>query len=232
MKTLTASRSIFQNALGGDFDRLHPEMQRRFGFSSRDRTACIGTGRMDRIWHGSRLVTPVLGLTSRSNILFPEQGRNIAFTIANYAYLDGFGRETVTFVRTFQFTRPRRFDATMIASDRRPGTVVDYLGTHQHLAVDLDFRVSPAGGLVITSGDQRVSGLPGSPRCPELLTGRATVHEWYDEVTERFRIDVRVTNRVVGPVIGYRGSFTTAYLPIDDDGVPQHVRPVRECART
>ncbi|WP_156179083.1 DUF4166 domain-containing protein, partial [Saccharothrix sp. ST-888] len=144
--------SIFQEALGPDFDRLHPEMRRRFGFSSRDGIACIGTGRMERIWHGSRLVTPFLRLGSSCNILFPEHGRGVPFSIANYAYLDGFGRETVTFVRTFQFTRARRFDATMIASDRRPGTVVDYLGTRQHLAVDLEFRVSPLGGLVITSG--------------------------------------------------------------------------------
>lgn len=100
---------------------------------------------MGQIWHGSPLVTPFLRLGSSRNILFPERGRDVAFTIANYAYQDGFGRETVTFVRTFQFTRPRRFDATMIASDR-PGTVIDYLGAHQHLAVDLDFRVSPAVG--------------------------------------------------------------------------------------
>nr|WP_280702452.1 DUF4166 domain-containing protein [Kitasatospora sp. GP82] len=207
-------------------------MQRRFGFSSRDRIACIGTGRMERIWHGSRLVTPFLRLGSRFNILFPERGRDIPFSIANYAYRDSFGRETVTFVRTFQFTRPRRFDATMIASDCRPGTVIDYLGTHQHLAVDLAFRVSPLGGLVITSGDQRVSALPGSPRCPDALTGRATVHEWFDDGLGRFRIDVRVSNPVVGPVIGYRGSFTTDYLPVDSAGIPIHVRPVRESART
>lgn len=209
--TPAAPASIFRNALGSEFDRLHPQLQRRFGFSSQDRIACIGTGRMDRVWHGSPLVTPLLRLGSSCNILFPERGRDVAFSIANYAYLDGFGRETVTFVRTFQFTRPRRFDATMIASDR-PGTVIDYLGTRQQLAVDLDFRVSPVGGLVITSGDQRVSALPGSPRCPAALTGRATVHEWFDDEADRFRISVRVTNPVVGPVIGYEGSFTAEYV--------------------
>lgn len=230
--TATATTSIFRNALGSDFDRLHPELQRRFGFSSQDRIACIGTGRMDQVWHGSRFVKQVLRLGSGCNILFPESGRDVAFTIANYAYRDGFDRETVTFVRTFQFTRPRRFDATMIASER-PNTVVDYLGTHQHLAVDLEFRVSPAGGLVITSGDQRVAALPGSPRCPGLLTGRARVHEWFDEAAGRFRIEVRVTNPVVGPVMGYRGSFTTEYVPVADGaGVPAYVRPVREQARS
>jgi hypothetical protein len=56
------------------------------------------------------------------------------------------GRETVTWVRTFEFgARRRRFDATMIYSEERK-KVVDYLGTHQHLAVDIDLSVAPNGG--------------------------------------------------------------------------------------
>nr|WP_243696389.1 DUF4166 domain-containing protein [Aeromicrobium camelliae] len=75
------------------------------------------------------------------NILFPETGRHVPFTIENHAYVDGLGRETVSFVRTFEFGggHRRRFDATMI---HVPGVgVVDFLGTHQHLAVALDVHV-------------------------------------------------------------------------------------------
>jgi Domain of unknown function (DUF4166) len=54
-----------------------------------------------------------------------------------YAYVDRFGRGTGTWVRRFHFPRrTRTFDATMIYSKRRD-TIVDYVGTHQHLAVDL-----------------------------------------------------------------------------------------------
>jgi hypothetical protein len=60
----------------------------------------------------------------------------VPFTIENYAYRDPLGRETVTWVRTFETTKRRRFDAYMIWSEQR-GRIVDYLGTHQHLAVDL-----------------------------------------------------------------------------------------------
>ena len=42
-------KSIYEKALGADFDRLHPEIQRRFGFSSQDHLASIGTGIMDEI---------------------------------------------------------------------------------------------------------------------------------------------------------------------------------------
>jgi hypothetical protein len=33
-----AVRSIYEQALGREFDRLHPHIQRRFGFSSREGT--------------------------------------------------------------------------------------------------------------------------------------------------------------------------------------------------
>ncbi|MFJ1758633.1 DUF4166 domain-containing protein [Kitasatospora sp. NPDC088134] len=223
--------SIFRAALGAEFERLHPELQRRFGFSTADGIACIGTGRMERIERGRGVVAPFLRLGTRRNILFPEHGRDVPFTIANYAYRDGFGRETVTFVRTFQFVRPRRFDATMVAAPGRPGTIVDYLGTHQHLAVDLRLGVTEQGGLVISSGAQRVSSLVGAPLLPAAVTGRADLHEWFDEREGRFRIRVRVTNPVVGLVLGYQGWFTAEYPRVGPEGVPSHVRPVRESFR-
>ncbi|MGW4384226.1 DUF4166 domain-containing protein [Kitasatospora sp. NPDC004531] len=225
------ARSIFHAALGPDFDRLHPQLQRRFGFSSADGIACLGTGRMERVVRGSRLLAPLLSVGARRNVLFPEHGRNIPFTIANYAYRDGFGRETVTFVRTFQFTRPRRFDATMVAAPGRPGTVVDYLGTHQDLAVDLRLGVSARGGLSISSGAYRLAPLIGAPMVPELLTGQAELFEWFDEDAGRFRIRVRVSNPLVGLVLGYQGWFTAEYPRVGPEGIPRHVRPVRERSR-
>ena len=34
--------------------------------------------------------------------MFPETGSNIPFTIENYAFVDQFGRETVSWIRTFR----------------------------------------------------------------------------------------------------------------------------------
>jgi Domain of unknown function (DUF4166) len=42
--------SIYSRAPGADCYRLHPEIQRRFGFSSADGIASIGTGVMDEIF--------------------------------------------------------------------------------------------------------------------------------------------------------------------------------------
>jgi Domain of unknown function (DUF4166) len=146
--------SIYQRAMGSDFARLHPQIQKRFGFSSCDRIACIGRGIMEEIWHGPCFTFPFLMVGTWRRIMFPECGKAVPFTVENYAYVDGLGRETMTWVRKFAMRRNRRFDATMIYSDRH-GRVVDYLGTHQHLAVDIDLSVDVRGGLRLRSGAQR-----------------------------------------------------------------------------
>jgi len=217
-------RSIYERVLGSDFRRLHPEIQRRFGFSSADKVAGIGTGVMEQIWHGPIYMLPFLYIGSWRSIMFPESGRNISFQILNYAYVDSFGRETVTWIRTFQTKRPRRFDAYMIYSEQR-GRIVDYLGTHQHLAVDIDFTVSPNGGVALRSDAQRFYEGPVGFSFPMLFSGVANVCEWYDESARCFRIEVDVQNRTWGPLFGYKGHFQVAWQSVES--VPQKYLPLR-----
>jgi hypothetical protein len=63
---------------------------------------------------------------------------------------------------------------------------------------------------------------------PLALSAQATVHEWYDDETEQFRIAVTVTNPLVGLVFEYRGSFEVEW--IDCETVPDAVRPVSPTA--
>jgi hypothetical protein len=162
--------------------------------------------------------------------MFPERGRNVPFTIENHAYVDSLGRETVTWIRHFQAVKPRRFDAYMIYSNQR-NCVVDYLGTHQHLAVDLDMRVDEKGGLTLRSGAQRFHEGPIGFAFPQTFSGVADVCEWYDDTTNEYRIEVRVTNKVWGPLFGYRGSFQVEFKPLSADGIPEDVKPIREESR-
>jgi hypothetical protein len=219
--------SIYQQALGADFTRLHPQIQRRFGFNSGDAVAAIGTGIMDDLWHGPAYTLPFLYVGAWRRIMFPEQGRNIPFTIENYAYRDRYGRETVTWIRTFATRRRRRFDAYMIYAESR-GRIVDYLGTHQHLAVDLELSVDQRGGMLIRSGEQRFYEGPVAFTFPLLFSGVATVCEWYDDAASRFRIEVDVHNRRWGPLFGYRGSFDVEWRPAPPGSTPQAILPVRE----
>jgi Domain of unknown function (DUF4166) len=219
--------SIYQRVLGSDFNRLHPEVQRRFGFSSADGLASIGRGVMDEIWKGRVYTTPFLYVGTWRRIMFPETGRNIPFTIENYAFVDRFGRETVSWIRTFQSRRTRRFDAYMIYSEGR-GRIVDYLGSHEHLAVDIDLSVDERGGLCLRSGAQRFYEGRLGFRFPMLFSGVADVREWFDDTTRRFRIVVKVHNRVWGPLFGYRGSFDVEWLKVAAGAVPGHILPQRQ----
>lgn len=219
--------SIYQQALGSDFGRLHPKIQERFGFNSQDGIAAIGTGVMDELWHGRLYTLPFLYLGTWRHIMFPERGHHIPFTIANYAYRDSFGRETVTWLRTFHTSKTRRFDAYMFYSQARQ-KIVDYLGTHQHLAVDLEISVDERGGVRFRSGDQRFFEGPIAFKFPALFSGVADVCEWYDDALGKYRIDVSVTNRVWGPLFGYRGAFDCEWKTVLPDEIPADVKPVRE----
>jgi hypothetical protein len=217
--------SIYERALGAEFGRLHPQIQRRFGFSSSDGIASIGRGVMEEVWKGRFYTEPFLRVGSWRRIMFPETGRDIPFTIENYAFVDRFGRETVSWVRTFESRRTRRFDAYMIYSGSR-GRIVDYLGTHEHLAVDIDLSVDEGGGLRLRSGAQRFYEGAIGFEFPMLFSGIADVREWFDDATGRFRIEVAVSNPVWGPLFGYRGSFEVEWRL--GTGVPGHVLPRRQ----
>ena len=221
--------SMFERALGeAQFARLHPMLQRRFGVGLDRGEACIGRGVMREIRRGPWWTVPFLQIGRLRNILVPDVGDDVPFIIENYPYVDPFGRETVTFVREYTLgRRRRRFDATMILVGDR---IVDYLGTHQHLAVDLDLAVDEDGALLLTSDAQRFyEGIVGF-RFPMLLSGRATLRERYDDADERFHVDLEVRNHRFGFLFGYRGSFICEWTPATD--APRRLKPVRHELRT
>lgn len=223
-----ALTSIYQRALGAEFERLHPRVRERFAISSEDGVAQIGRGMMDEVWRGRPYTLPFLGIGTWRRIMFPTRGFDIPFTVENYAYVDSFGRETVTWIRRFEFPRrKRRFDAYMIWSEQR-ARIVDYLGSHQHLAVDIHLSVDElTRGLRLRSGEQRFYERRVGFRFPMAFSGYADVCEWFDDESGRFRIEVEVQNPRWGRLFGYCGSFTVE--TIDQTGeMPPGIRPRRE----
>jgi hypothetical protein len=218
--------SIYQRALGREFSRLHPKIQERFGFSSLDGIACIGKGIMDEVWHGRFYTLPFLYLGTWRRIMFPESGKNIPFILENYAFVDSFGRETVTWIRRFEVGKSRRFDAYMIFSEKR-GRVIDYLGTHQHLPVDIELSIGDNGGLRLRSGAQRFYEGPIAFSFPMFISGIADVCEWYDDAIQKYRIEVNVNNKTWGKIFGYRGSFNIEWKKVAPYEIPENIFPKR-----
>lgn len=112
--------------------------------------------------------------------------------------------------------------------DAERGCIVDYLGTHQHLAVDLDLRVDERGRLCLRSGEQRFYEGPAGFRFPLTFSGIADVCEWYDEKLGRFCIEVCVSNARWGPLFGYRGAFEAHWLTVERGRAPASAYPKHE----
>jgi len=218
---------VFARALGDDFGRLHPMLQKRFGVSLEGGYACVGDGVMTTIRRGPWWTVPFLRIGRLRNILVADVGDDVPFRIENYPYLDPFGRETVTFVREYRVpgrARSSRFDATMVLDPGRD-VVVDYLGTHQHLAVDLTLAVTDDGALLLTSEAQRFYEHRAAFRFPLLFSGRAHLTERYDEEAGVFRVSLEVRNRLFGFLFGYEGWFTARFPEATD--APDRLKPLR-----
>jgi hypothetical protein len=224
-----AMASIFELGLGKDFQKLHPMLQKRFGVDAAAGYACVGRGVFSEVRRGAWWTVPFLRLGAYRNILFPDRGKDIPFTIENYPYIDGLGRPTVTFVRTLELpgATPRRFDATMVHSPQR-GRVVDYLGTHQHLATDLALEVLADGSLHLQTGAQRFYEGFAAFEFPAALTGTADLYENFDDDRGVYTIQMQVRNPFLGFLFGYRGEFTCTFPALSAGGVPGHLKPVRE----
>jgi hypothetical protein len=100
--------------------------------------------------------------------------------------------------------RARRFDAYMVYSDSRR-RIVDYLGSHEHLAVDIDLSVDEAGGLRLRSGAQRFyEGVIGFS-FPMLFSGMPTSGNG-----TTMRLDVSESSSTSTTAFGDRCSATAA----------------------
>lgn len=219
--------SIYEEALGDDFSKLHPLLQKQYALSSSDKVMTVRSGVMSRVWHGGVLTWPGLYIGALRNIMFPESGTNVPFQVENYLYRDRFGRETVSWLRSFRMSRLRKFDEYFIAGDK-PKQFKVYVGTHQHLVADMELSVDERGGLRMETGNQRLYEGHLAFRFPMALSARATVQEWYDEKARSLRIHVDVKNPWYGSVFGCEGLFQVEHRELPCVGIPRHAKPVRE----
>lgn len=198
--------TIYSTLLGEQFQKLHPKLQHRYALPVDQ--PFYAKGIMHQIQTGSKWLTPFYQFASKLNFLFPESGERIPFTIANHSLINEDNEAEVSWERTFFFpTMTRKFNAKMTI-DLDKQLVKDYLGDVPLFYSDLLFDVTKEGFLMITSGTQKVVLGKKEIPIPNLLQGRVTVLEGYDEEKGVYTIHVSIYNNLIGRIMMYAGEFT------------------------
>ncbi len=217
---------VYERALGKSAADLHSKVRERYGIGPDDDVVCVGRGLMD-ITRGL-LALPVLYAMPYRDLLFPERGESVPFTVTTVGYRTGAGHEVLTTRREFEFDRTeRRFDSLTLW-DAENERLLDFLGRNGHVVSELHPRVED-GALVVEGGRQwfRIRGryLP----IPGPLGADVTVRDRYDDEEERYRVTAVVESALAGHILSYRGAFTQEFEELAD--VPTDLRPTRGLSR-
>jgi hypothetical protein len=192
--------SVYQRVLGSRFDALDAGLRAYFGELP---PGAVGRGSGTYEVAGSRYrwLAPGLAWLATREVLFPEYGHGIPFTVENRA--DG---DAVRARRTFAFPRVTRVmvdEMTVV-----DGVLHDRLGRRGGLEVELLLDVVD-GGLRMRSGRQWLHVGPLRMRLPALV--RVTLAESAQPAGQH--VDVRLTAPLLGEVFRYAGSFTYSVRP-------------------
>lgn len=197
--------SIYKEILGEQFEKLQPMLQKRYALP--DGKSFKATGIMKKISGGPKWLLPLFLLATRWKFLFPEQGKNIPFTIVNSNRIGANGEKQVHWERIFQFPKKRRYFNALMNLDSHHNIVKDYLGEPSLFYSELVFSVSEKGHMRIESRKQRfVMGSIEIP-LPKLFQGNVQVTEYYIEEKDVFSIHVVITNPLIGTLFEYEGEF-------------------------
>lgn len=219
--------SVYKRQMGSDYEKLHPQIQKRFDFSTSNNIAFIGRGVMEKIWTGNKLAVFVLKILSKNNILFPKKGENIYYEIHNYPYKDQLNREVHSLNRVFYFpNEEQRFDGTALFSERK-NQIIEYLGLDHRMVFEMRLSAEDDGAIRFTSGKQYVYFLGLQLPIPSIVRGDIELLEWYDDTKGKFYLDLKVKSKIFGPLFGFNGWFEGEYIDFTGKQVPEKFKPVR-----
>jgi Domain of unknown function (DUF4166) len=219
--------SAYRRQMGTEYEKLHPEIQKRFDFSTSNNIAFIGTGTMEKIWNGNKVAVFLLKILSKSNILFPRIGENIEYEIHNYPYIDQENREVHSMNRVFYFEdEEQRFDGTALYSEKK-NHIVEYLGLDHRMVFEMGLSAEKNGAIKFTSGRQFGFILGLQLPVPSLFRGDIELLEWFDDEKGKFYLDLKVKSKLFGPLFGFTGWFDGQYIDFKGQTIPEKFRPTR-----
>jgi hypothetical protein len=183
--------SVYERVLGARVAELDPQLRAYVG-EIPPGSVGRGTGVYEVAGLRRRWLRPVFAWLATREVLFPEFGHGIPFTIEN--------RGDRTARRTFAFERRTRVmsDAMAVVD----GTLRDRLGRRGGLEVELLLEVRD-GGLGMTSRRQWLHLGPLRVRMPGLV--RVELSETARGGSQQ--VDVRLTAPLIGELFRYAGTF-------------------------
>jgi hypothetical protein len=190
---------VYQRVLGSRFDDLDPGLRAYFG-ELPEGAVGHGAGVYEVAGSRQRWLSPLLAWLASREVLFPEYGHGIPFTVENRT--DG---SLLRAQRTFDF--PGRTRVMVDAMAVVDGALRDRVGRRGGLEVELLLDVVD-GGLRMRSGRQWLHLGPVRVRMPGLV--RVMLSETVD--ADRQHVDVRMTAPLLGEVFRYAGAFTYAVV--------------------
>jgi hypothetical protein len=209
---------VYERALGDAAADLHPKVRERYGIGVGG-DACVGRGEMD-ISRAGHMVPVLYGMTL-DDLLFPEQGNAVPFTVTTVGFRTAGGHEAMTTRRTFEFDGTTRHFDSLTVWDGEHGRLLDFLGGHGLVASELHPRVED-GALVVEGGRQWTRLGSTYVPLPGPLAASVEVRDRYDEADGRFHVEAVVENTLAGRILSYRGSFTQTFEPRET--VPERMR--------
>ncbi len=217
---------VYEHALGSAAADLHPKVRERYGIGPDDEIACVGRGRMD-ISRGTHML-PALYAMTYGDLLFPEAGSDVPFSVTTVGHRIDAGHEALTTKRVFEFgSKRRRFDSLTVWDDAG-GRLLDFLGRHGLIATELHPRVE-AGALVIDAGRQWLRAGERYVPLPGPLAATVEVRDRYNDTDEQFHVTAVVKSTLTGHILSYRGAFTQEFEPLET--VPPDLRPAQGLSR-
>jgi hypothetical protein len=183
--------SVYERVLGERITELDPALRAYVGEIPAGSVG-RGAGIYDVAGSRHRWLAPVLAWLAAREVLFPEYGRDIPFTVEN--------RGDRTARRTFDF--PRRTRVMTDAMTVVDGRLHDRLGRRGGLEVELLLEAT-RGELQMRSGRQWLHLGPLRLRMPGLV--RVELTEAAHGTGQR--VDVRMRAPLLGEVFRYAGTF-------------------------
>jgi hypothetical protein len=194
----SGATSVYQRVLGGQFDDLHPELRAYLGQPAEGLVG-FGQGSFDSAGSRKRWLRPVFALLAPKRILFPEFGRDVPFTITT---VPGPG-EGLSAGREFHFPEEvRQIEDTIHVID---GELHDFMGRSRALEVHLVARVVDGGLSMISDAAWLHVGRLRLP-LPAIFGAKVVLSQRW--TGDAHRIEVHLTNPVLGEIFEYAGHFT------------------------